>query len=147
MTYSQIFEWVTKNFNLENYFSPEELLYDVELEFNRTHAYFPEEARDLIRANWQYRDEYAELQRREEDQREVQEILTGSPEIKPSIPEQIIEELNRPEIMGIDMTQFRTDKEYITPPAIERFTRETGVRTLGRLVSRARSFFGKLFGR
>ena len=147
MTYAQIFEWVTEHFDMNNYFSVEDLLYDVKNEFNRTRAYFPIEAEDLLREQFQYREQYAQLKEREEEIRDVQEILTGSREIPVPFQDQVIEELNRPEIMGIDMTQFRTDKEYVTPPIVQRFARVSGVGTLGRLVSRARSFFGRLLGR
>ena len=95
----------------------------------------------------EYEPIYRAMKEREEELREVQQVLTGSRELPVSVADQIIAELNNPEIMGIDMTQFRTDKEYVTPPVIERFTRETGYGRLGRLVSRARSFFGKLLGR
>ena len=95
----------------------------------------------------EYEPAYRAMQEREEEMRQVQEALTGSREIPVSVPDQIIAELNRPEIMGIDMTQFRTDKEYVVPPVIERFTRQTGFGKLGSLISRARSFFGRLLGR
>lgn len=95
----------------------------------------------------EYEPIYRAMKEREEEMREVQEVLTGSRELPVSVADQIIAEMNNPEIMGIDMTQFRTDKEYVTPPVVERFTRTSGLGTLGRLVTRARSFFGRLFGR
>lgn len=52
MTYEQIAEWVKSNFNLDEYFDPEELVREVKRTFEREQAYFPNEAIKYIREAW-----------------------------------------------------------------------------------------------
>jgi hypothetical protein len=140
MTYQQIFEWIYQNYDLNNYFSAEELLYDVKNEFNRTHAYFPIEAEDLVKERFQFRREYAEMQAREEEQKRIAEFIGGG-EIPTSISDEIVEDLqsHESEIMGIDMTEFATKRETVVPPEIVKYaTRQS---TLGRFAGLFRRLF------
>ena len=122
MTYSQIAEWVRENFDLNNYFSVEELLYDVKNEFNRTRAYFPIEAEDLLREQFQYRREFAEIQERLAEQQKAADLL-GNGRIMESLSDEILQDFRNPnaEILGIDMTEFATKQESVIPPEIQRF--------------------------
>lgn len=103
-----------------NYFSAEELLYDVEKMFVKTNSYFPPEARDIIRERMQYQQVYREMQKREAEQQQISEFI-GSGNIPQSISDQIVDDLNKPEIMGIDFSQYATTKESIIPPDIQKF--------------------------
>lgn len=142
MTYKQIWEWIYNNFDINNYFSAEELLYDVRNEFNRTHAYLPIEAEDLVRERFQYRREYAEMQRVEDDQLKAAQLL-GNGTIPKSISDQIVEDLNRPEIMGIDVSEYATTREEVIPPEIVKFANKQTI--FGRIASTFRKLLR--FGR
>ena len=148
-TLERLIEWVDRNYPADRYFSPEDRFADVEMRFNSDGNEMNDTVRQLLLDHFtlEYEPEYRDMQQREEEQRQIQEVITGSRELPSSLADQIVEDLNRPEIMGIDMSQFRTDREYVTPPIIERFTRQTGLGKLGVLVSRARSFFGRLLGK
>lgn len=120
--YSQIWEWVYNNFDLNNYLSAEELLYDVENEFNRTKSYFPEQARDLIRERMQYQREYREMQARQDEQKQIADFIGGGP-VYESLSDEIVDDMNNPrsEIMDIDMTEYATTQESVIPPDIQKF--------------------------
>lgn len=122
MTYKQIFEWVTEHFEMNNYFSAEELLYDIKNEFNRTHSYFPIEAEDLVREQFQYKADYAMVQQRLAEQQQAADLL-GNGKIMESLSDEILQDLRNPraEIMGIDMTEYATTEESVIPPEIVRF--------------------------
>lgn len=138
--YSQIWEWVYNNFDLNNYFSAEELLYDVENEFNRTKSYFPEQARDLIRERMQYQREYREMQARQDEQKQIAEMI-GSGQVMESITDQIVDDLKSPkaEILDIDMTEYATRRESVVPPDIVRFAQKQSF--FNRFVGRIRGLF------
>lgn len=118
--YSQIWEWIYKNFDINNYFSAEELLYDVKNEFNRTQSYFPVQAEDLVKERFQYRREYAEMQRREDERKQIAEVIGGG-KVYESLSDEILDDIRKPEIMGIDMSEYATKRESVIPPDIEKF--------------------------
>ena len=123
---------------MNQYFSAEELLYDIENEFNHTKSYFPPEARDLVRERFQYRRIYAEMQQKEDEQRKISELL-GSGHIPKSTTDEIIDNLRRPEILDINIEDLVTTKETVIPPEIKRFaTRNT---FFGRIASGFRRLF------
>lgn len=140
-SYAQIWEWIYENYDLDGYFSSEELLYDVENEFNRTKAYFPIEARDIVRERFQYRAQYAAMQATEDENQKIADFI-GSGNVPQSLSDQMLEDIRRPEILGIDMSEFVTTKETIIPPDIIKFAdRQRSV------FGRFRSLFGRLFRR
>lgn len=102
--------------------SAEELLYEVENDFNRNGRYFPPEARDLIKERYQYRRIYAEMQRREDEQKQIAEYIGGG-QVYKSLSDEILDDMKNPraEIMGIDMTEYATTRESVIPPDIEKF--------------------------
>ena len=145
----RLLEWCDRNYPADRYFSVQDRFADVEMRFNSDGNEMNDTVRQLLLDHFtlEYNPGYRAMQERMEEQKQIQEILTGSRELPVAFGDQIIADLNRPKILGIDMREFRTDKEYVVPPAIERFTRETGYGRLGKLVSRARSFFGKILGK
>lgn len=125
MTYTQIWEWVYENYNLQGYFSAQELINDVRAEFERTNSFFPPEAEDLIRYRFGFRSEYAQMQAKQDEAQQIADLL-GSGQVMESLSDEIMDDLRSPkaEIMGIDMTEFRTDKEEVIPPEIVRFAQK-----------------------
>ena len=144
MTYSQIFEWVWEHFDVPNYSTPEELIYDVKNEFAKTNSPFPVQAEELIRERFQYRREFAEMERQQKIQQEVADAL-GSGKVMKSITDEIVDNLENPrsEIMDIDMTEYATRRETTVPPEIRKFY-ETKRGIFGRIAS---GFKRILFGR
>ena len=146
MTYKDIWEWIYNSFDVNNYFSPEDLLYDVKNEFNRTGSAFPVQAEDIVRERFQYRREYQEMQERSQEAQQVADLV-GSGVVQESISDQIIQDLNNPnaEILGINMEEYATTKESVVPPEIEKFSRTERFR--GTITSSIKGFFRKLFRR
>ena len=144
--YSQIWEWIYNNFDLNNYLSAEELLYDVENEFNRTKSYFPEQARDLVRERMQYQREYREMQERQDEQKQIADFIGGG-QVMESITDEIVDDLRNPkaEIMGIDMTEYSTQQESVVPPDIVKFAQRQNF--FNRLVGSTRNIFRRILGR
>lgn len=122
MTYEDIWEYVYAHFDMNQYFSAEELLYDVENMFNKSDSYFPPEARDIVRERFQYRREYAEMQARQDEQKQIADFIGGG-QMMESITDEIVDDLKSPrsEIMDIDMTEYATTKESVIPPDIQKF--------------------------
>lgn len=122
MTYQQIWEWVWENFDVPNYSTPEELLYDVKNEFAKTNSPFPIQAEDLVQERFQFRREYDEMEKRQRDEQQVADAL-GSGKVMKSITDQIIDELNNPrsEIMDVDLSEYATRREIVVPPEIQKF--------------------------
>lgn len=52
MTYEQIAEYVRNNWNLDQYFDPQDLVDDVRRTFQREGSYFPNESIKYIREAW-----------------------------------------------------------------------------------------------
>ena len=52
MTYKAIEEWVEEHFRVDDYFSDEQLIFDVKQQFEQDGRYFPEEAENNIRQLW-----------------------------------------------------------------------------------------------
>lgn len=134
MTYQEIWEWIYENMNVNQYWSAEDLLYDVEKTFNKTNSYFPPEARDLVKERFQYRREYQEMEDRQKEQKQIADFI-GSGKVIESMSDEILDDLRQPEIMGVDISEYATHKEVVVPPEIKKFyqTKET--------------FFGRIAGR
>lgn len=115
------------------------MIYDVEQQFNKDGRYFPVEARDSIREIFTYRREYVEMQRREDEQKQIADFIGGG-QVLTSLSDEIIEDLNKPEIMGIDISQYSTTEETVVPPEIVKFY-SPQPSFLGRLANRFRSLF------
>lgn len=62
------------------------------------------------------------LQEKLAEQQEAADML-GSGKIPESLSDEMVRDLKSPraEILGIDMTEFRTDREYVVPPPIVRY--------------------------
>lgn len=140
MTYSQIWEWAYSHYDMRQYFSAEELLYDIKNEFNRTKSYFPVEAEDLIKERFQYQREYIEMQRKQDEQKQIAEFI-GSGQVMESISDEIVDDLRSPkaEIMDIDMKEYATKRETVVPPDIVRYAQSATF--FGRLSNRIRNLF------
>lgn len=138
MTYSQIWEWIYKNYNINDYITPEQLLYDVKNDFVKTNSYFPVEAEDLVKERFQYRREYAEMQRIQDERKHIAEVIGGGT-VYESLSDEILDEMNKPEIMGVDISEYATTKETILPPDIVKFSEREGF--FGRLTKRFIGFF------
>lgn len=142
IAYEKIWDWIYANYDVNNYFTPEELLFDVENQFNKDGRYFPPEARDLVKERFQYRREYAELQAREDEKQKIADYIGGGKIIQ-SLSDEMVDDLNNPksEIMDIDMTEYSTTRESVIPPEIQKFTSQVSFTT------RLGSFFRRIFRR
>jgi len=120
--YSQIWEWVYNNYDIQRYFSDQDLINDVREEFERTNSYFPPEAEDLIRYRFGFRSEYAQMQAKQDEAKEIAELI-GSGQVLESLSDEILDDLRNPraEILDIDMTEYATTKETVIPPDIIRY--------------------------
>lgn len=125
---------------MSKYFSAEELLYDVKNEFVRTKAYFPVEAEDLVKERFQYQREYIEMQKRQDEQKQIAEFI-GSGQVPQSISDEIVDDLRSPraEIMDIDMTEYATKRESVIPPDIVKYAQTATF--FGRFTERFRRLF------
>ena len=143
--YPRFKEWADKNYPAEDYFSAEDRLSDIETRMNGDGRPMPEQLRQSLLGEFQafYDPAIREANRRREEQRQIAEFL-GNGEIPTSWSDEYIAELNRPEIMDIDFSQFQTSVETVYPPEITKFQRPSGFKaiTLG-----IKGFFRKLFGR
>lgn len=140
MTYSQIFEWVYEHFDLNQYFSAEDLLYDVKNMFNKTNSYFPIEAEDLIKERFQYKREYEEMERIQAEQQKIADLI-GSGQVPQSLSDEIIQDFRKPEIMDVDFSDLITTKEEVIPPDIRKFYETRKETFFGRIASTFRSIF------
>ena len=116
------------------------MLYDVKNEFNRTGSAFPVQAEDIVKERFQYRSEYAEMQRRQDEQKQIAEFI-GSGQVYESLSDEILDELRRPEIMDINIEDLVTTKETVIPPDIVRYVRKETF--LSRIANRFRSLFNR----
>jgi len=129
MTYAQVAEWIWENFDVNNYFTPEELIYDVKNRFNQDMTYFPIQAEDNIREMFQFRREIQEREERDAEQRKIAEYV-GAP--MESITDEVIQDMQRPEIEMIPLSEIATTRETVRPPVIERLARDTWFSKLSR---------------
>ena len=141
MTYAQIWEYIYAHYDINNYFSAEELLFEVKNDWNRTQSYFPIEAEDLVKERFQYRRVYAEMEKREAEQQQIRDFIGGS-KIE-SLSDEVLDQMRNPraEIMDIDMTQYATQRETVVPQEIQRFAERQS------LFTRITSRFANLFRR
>ena len=140
MTYSQIWEYVYEHFDLNQYFSAEDLLYDVKNMFNKTNSYFPIEAEDLIKERFQYRREYEEMERINAEQQKIADLI-GSGQVPQSLSDEIVQDLRKPEIMEVDFSDLITTKEEVIPPEVRKFYEIRKETFFGRIASTFRSIF------
>ncbi len=140
ITYQEIFEWIYENYNLNDYLSAEELLYEVKNDFNRTQSYFPIEAEDLVKERFQYRREYAELQSREDEKKQIAEMIGGG-QVMEGMTDEIVDDLRKPEILGVDVSEYATTREEVIPPEIEKFYSSDKGTFFGRIASGFKRIF------
>ena len=62
------------------------------------------------------------MQAKQDEAKEIAELI-GSGQVLESLSDEILDDLRNPkaEIMGIDMTEFKTTKETVIPPDIIRY--------------------------
>jgi hypothetical protein len=137
--YDKIWEWIYANYDVNNYQTDGELLYDVKNQFVQDGRYFPIEAEDLIRERFQYRRVYAEMQKREDEQKQIRDFIGGSK--MESLSDEVLDEMRNPraEIMDIDMSEYATTREEVIPQDIQRFSERQSFFT--KAVSRFVGFF------
>lgn len=135
-----IWQWVYDHYNIQGYFSAQDLINDVREEFGRTNAYFPQEAEDLIRYRFSFRSEYAQMQAKQEEAQEIANLI-GSGTVLESLSDEILDDLRNPkaEIMDIDLTEYATTRETVIPPDIAKFAQRQS------FFSRIASGFKRLF--
>lgn len=109
-----------ENFSIQGYFSAQDLINDVRAEFQRTNSPFPEQAEDLIRYRFGFRSEYAQMQAKQDEAKEIAELIGGG-QVYESLSDEILDDLRRPEIMDVDISEYATTKETVIPPDIIRF--------------------------
>lgn len=145
MTLERFKEWIDKNYPADRYFSAEDRLSDIELRVNSDgNELHPNVRQELLSQFMQdYDPVFREMQKRAEEKLEIARFL-GNGEVPVSWSDEYIAELNRPEIMDIDFSQFQTQREEIYPPEITRFQRQSG---LGAITSSIKGFFRRLLGR
>lgn len=143
--YPRFKEWADKNYPAEDYFSAEDRLSEIETRMNGDGRPMPEQLRQTLLREFQsdYDPYLREMQKRAEEKLEIARFL-GNGEVPVSWSDEYIAELNRPEIMDIDFSQFQTQREEIYPPEITRFQRQSG---LGAITSSIKGFFRRLLGR
>lgn len=123
MTYAQVAEWVWENFDVDNYFTAEELIYDVKNRFVQDMAYFPIQAEDNIKEMFQFKREIKEQETIAAEQRQIEQYIGPRME---SITDEIIEQIQqRPEIEYVPLSEIATTQETVRPPEIQRLSRDT----------------------
>jgi hypothetical protein len=87
-------------------------------------AYFPVQAEDIIKENFQFRREIKEQELRQAEQRKIEEFV--GPRMQ-SITDEIIEDMEqqRPEIEYAPLSEMATTRETVRPPMIEKLSRDT----------------------
>ena len=128
------------------YFSADDLIADVKMEFISRGKQFPGgNAEYEIRKRFEFRIPYEEMERRRREDQQIADMI-GSGNIYRSISDEIIDDLNRPEIMGIDVSEFSTQRETVVPPEIVRYAQREASRP-SQFVQRIKTWFGRLINR
>lgn len=141
MTLERMIEWIEKNYPIDRYDNVYDLIRDVEQRINSDGNDMNPQVKQLLLDEFaqQFDPRYRELLQRRADQQLAADMLGGG-QIPKSLADEIIEDLKRPEIMGIDMSQYSTRVETVQPPPVTRFEPTT-------FVDRVKIWFGKLFRR
>ena len=144
--YPRFKEWADKNYPAENYFSAEDRLSEIETRMNSDGRNMPEKLRQSLLEDFQidYDPVLREMQKRAEEKLEIARFL-GNGEIPKSMSDEVIESLQRPEIMDIDLSSFRTDRENVYPP--EKPIMERRQSGFGAITSSVKGFFRRILGR
>lgn len=142
MTLERLSEWVRENYPPDRYFTADDLISDVEQRFNADGHDMNDNIRQLLMDQFtqEFSPEYRKMRQRMEEQKQIAELL-GNGEIIQSLSDEILDDMRNPssEIMGIDMTEFSTQKEEVYPPEIVRFAQSQSF--FGRLTSGFRRIF------
>jgi len=130
LTYSDLFEWIEEHYNLTDFFSADDLISKVKTDWIIQGLEFPGgDAEDSMRQQFQEfqqslpytdPDAYSTLQKNMAQKQLVADML-GSGKIMESLSDEIVESYEKAEIMGVDMTEFRTDREDVKAPSISTF--------------------------
>lgn len=94
----------------------------------------------MVKERFQYRREFAEMQTREEEKKEIANLI-GSGEIMKGMTDEIVESFNRPEIMGVDISEYSTTREDVIPPEIQKFYSSDRTTFFGRIASGFKRLF------
>lgn len=143
--YPRFKEWADKNYPAQDYFSAEDRLAEIETRMNGDGRAMPEKLRQSLLIDFQsdYDPAFREMREREEEKRQINEVLTGSPETPKSIPDEIVEAFRKAEFLGIDVEALATTREEVVPP--ERpILRQSG---FGAISSSIKGFLRRIFGR
>ena len=164
MTYDDLFEWISYNYNLNEFRDVDQLLEKVKTDWIVQGLEFPGgNAEDSIRSDFAdyqqslpYTDPeaYARLQRNQQNQQLVADML-GNGEISRGYSDEIVSQYDnkKSEIMGIDFTNIVPNSQQYEQPAgpeVPFFLRGGFGYVYGGVkgtVEKARSQLGKIFGR
>lgn len=80
------------------------------------------------------------MQTREEEKKEIANLI-GSGEIMKGMTDEIVESFNRPEIMGVDISEYSTTREDVIPPEIQKFYSSDRTTFFGRIASSFKRLF------
>ena len=142
MTLERLSEWVRENYPPDRYFTADDLISDVEQRFNADGHDMNDNIRQLLidQFTQEFSPEYRRMRERMEERKQIAEFI-GNGELMQSLSDEILADMQNPssEIMGIDMTEFSTQKEEVYPPEVVRFAQSQNF--FGRLTSGFRRIF------
>ena len=145
MTLERLSEWVRENYPPDRYFTPDDLIQDVEQRFNADGHDMNDNIRQLLIDEFtkEFSPEYRAYKQRQEEKQQIADFI-GSGEVFESTTDEIVDQLRSPqaEILDIDMSEYSTQKESVIPPDIIKFQRSRQGP-----ISRFGSFFRRIFGR
>lgn len=100
------------------------------------------QAEDLVKERFEYRREYQEMEKKQAEQQEIADML-GSGTVPTSLSDEILEDLNKPEIAGIDFSDFIKTREEPIPAEIRKFYETRRQSFFGRIASGFKRIFGR----
>ena len=117
--YPRFKEWADQYYPQEKYFSAEDRLADIETRMRDDGRAMPELLRQSLLEDFQAYYEPA-IRAAQERQRELQQAsdMLGSGVIPKGLSEEIIEGMDRKEIMGVDISDIAERPEGITPEEV-----------------------------
>lgn len=84
------------------------------------------------------------MQAREDERKQIAEAIGGG-QVYESLSDEILDDMNKPEIMGIDVSEYATTRETVIPPDIEKFVYKQSF--INRLSTGFRNTISRIFGR
>ena len=122
-------DWVADNYDMTAFRSFDELIDKVKTDFkidgiqwqDQFEPYIREEYSQVFTLQQLETDPAYRRQQRELADKQLAAELLGNGEVYRGYSDDIVAEFNKPEILGIDFSQFSTRREDIEPPKITRF--------------------------